>query len=340
MKAMVQEKYGPADEVLELREIDKPVVRDEEVLVRVHAASLHPDVWHVVTGLPYALRLMGAGLRKPRRGVPGTDVAGRVDAVGKNVTKLAPGDEVFGEILSGNQWSHGGSYAEYVAVRESRLVRKPTNITFEQAAAVPTTGLIALRNLRGAGRLAAGQKVLINGAGGGVGTLGVQIAKAFGAEVTGVDHGSKLALLRSIGADHVIDYTRADFTQGPQRYDLILDVASNLRLRDCKRVLTPHGIYVLIGHEHYDETSRRWLGSLGHFFKLIARSVFDRHLPSLNFSMAQEEGMGVLRSLIETGKLLPVIDRTFPLAQVRDAIRYMKEGRGCGRVVITVGPAP
>lgn len=337
MKAMVQERYGPADQVLGLEDIDKPVPGDGEVLVRVHAASVHPDIWHVVTGLPYALRLMGAGLRRPKLGVPGTDLAGRVESVGKNVTKFEPGDEVFGEPAAGFQWAHGGAYAEYAAVPESALASKPANITFEQAAAVPTSGLIALHNLRSTGKLSTGQAVLINGAGGGVGTLAVQIAKAFGAEVTAVDNESKLEMLRSIGADHTIDYTKEDFTRGKERYDLILDVASTLELSDCKRVLRSDGVYVLIGHDHFEEANHRWFGSLARFFGLLARSAFDRHLPSPSISLDYADCLEVLRELVEDGKITPVVDRTFPLSEVPDAIEYMKEGRALGRVVITMG---
>ena len=249
VKAMVQEKYGSPVDVLELRDIYKPVLEDDEVLVRVHASSVHPDVWHVVMGLPYVLRLMGAGLLKPKNGVPGTDVAGRVESVGKSVTQFQQGDEVFGETIKGYQWANGGAYAEYVSVPEDSLALKPANITFEQAAAVPTSGLITLQNLPNEGRLQSGQRVLVNGAGGGVGALAVQIAKAYGAEVTGVDSTKKLEMVRSLGADRVIDYTQEDFTQGGERYDLIFDIPGNHPFSDCRRVLTPEGTYVLIGHE-------------------------------------------------------------------------------------------
>ena len=208
MKAIIQTAYGPPDEVLELRDIDKPVIGDDEVLVRVRAASLHPDVWHTVRGVPYVLRIMGAGLREPKNRVPGTDVAGHVEVVGTNVTRFRPGVEVFGEIVKGNQWRNGGAYAEYAAAPEAALGLKPANITFVQAAAVPTSALIAHRALLGEGRIRPGQNVVINGAGGGVGTFAVQIAKAYGADVTAVDSAEKLDMLRSIGADRVIDYTR------------------------------------------------------------------------------------------------------------------------------------
>jgi len=336
MKAIVQDKYGSPD-VLELREIDKPVVKDDEVLVRVHAASVHPDVWHVVRGWPYALRLMGAGLLKPKNSVPGTDVAGHVESVGKNVMQFQPGDEVFGETSRQWQWHNGGAYAEYVSVPEEQLALKPANITFEQAAAVPSSGFIALSGLRHQGQVRPGQKVLINGAGGGVGALAVQLAKAYGAEVTGVDSTRKLDMVRSLGADQVIDYTQEDFTQSGERYDLILDVPGNHSLSECRRALTPEGTYVLIGHDHFGVSGGRWLGSLPRFFKLVVMSPFVSQLPDLNFSMpSKKDSMAVLREFIEAGKITPVIDRTYPLSEVPEAIRYLEEGHVQGKVVVTV----
>ena len=241
MKAVVQYKYGSPDDVLALREINKPVAGDDEVLVSVRAASVHPDVWHVVTGRPYVLRLMGAGVLKPKNPVPGTDVAGRVESIGKGVTRFRPGDEVFGETHTRLQWHNGGAFAEYVSVPQDALALKPANVTFEQASAVPTSGFIALHNLRGEGQIRSGQRVLINGAGGGVGTIALQLAKAYGAHVTGVDGTRKMEMIRSLGADYVIDYTQEDFTRRGERYDLILDVASNLSLSACQRALCPPG---------------------------------------------------------------------------------------------------
>jgi len=336
MKAVVQDKYGSPDDVLQLREIDKPVVGDDEVLVRVRAASVHPDVWHVVTGRPYVLRLMGAGLLKPKNPVPGTDVAGHVDTVGKDVTHFGPGDEVFGESHRGLQWRNGGAFAEYVSVPQDALALKPNGITFEQAAAVPTSGFIALHNLLNERRIQPGQSVLVNGAGGGVGTIAIQLAKAYGARVTGVDSTEKMEMVRSLGADHVIDYTQEDFTQYSERYDLILDVASNLSLSACKRALMPTGIYVLIGHDHFGYAGGRWLGSLPRFFKLIVMSPFVSQLPDLNFSMpSKKDIMAVLKELLEAGKLTPVIDRTYPLSEVPEAMRYLQEGRARGKIIIT-----
>ncbi len=334
MKAIVQNGYGSAD-VLKLQEIEKPTVADDEVLVRVRAASVHPDVWHVVTGLPYVLRLMGAGLRRPKNPVPGTDVAGVVESVGKGVTRFRPGDEVFGETLRGQQWQNGGAFAEYAAAPEFALALKPGNVTFEQAAAVPTSALIALFNLRSEGSIQAGQKVLINGAAGGVGSIAVQLAKAFGAEVTGVDCTEKLGLLRALGADHVIDYTQVDFTRGDERYDLIFDIPGNHSLSECRRALTPKGTYVLIGHDNYGHGMHRWLGLLPRMFRLMAMSPFVRQLPRVRFSMPDKrESMALLKELLETGKLTPHIDRAYSLSEVPDAIRYLQEGRAKGKVVI------
>jgi NADPH:quinone reductase-like Zn-dependent oxidoreductase len=337
MKAIIQTAYGPPDEVLELREIDKPEVGDGEVLVRVHAASLHPDVWHTVRGVPYVLRVMGAGLRKPKIRVPGTDVAGRVEAVGANVTRFRPGDEVFGEIVKGNQWRNGGAFAEYVAAPQDALALKPANITLEQAAAVPTSALIAHRSLRGEGRLRSGQRVLINGAGGGVGTFAVQIAKAYGAHLTAVDSADKAEMLRSIGANRVIDYAQEDFTRNGERYDLILDIASNRSWPDCRRALTPEGTYVLIGHDHFGASSNRWIGSMGRFLKLLVLSPFDRRIPGVrSFKDPEGDPLAIVTGFIEDGKITPVVDSAFPLPEVHEAIRHMEAGHARGKIVITV----
>ncbi len=335
MKAIVQDAYGSVD-VLRLQEVDKPLVGDDEVLVRVHAASVHPDVWHVMAGRPYVLRLMGSGLLKPKNRVPGTDMAGCVEAVGKDVTQFRPGDEVFGETLSGFQWVNGGTYAEYASVKQERLALKPANITFEQAAAVPTAGLIALNTLREFGELQAGHRVLINGAGGGVGALALQLAKAFGATVTAVDHTKKQDMLRSLGADRVIDYTQEDFTQGSERYDLIFDVPGNHSFSVCKRALAPNGKYVLIGHEGFGESGHRFLGLIPLMFKLMALSLFVNQLPKPQFSLPpKRESMAVLQEFLEAGKITPIIDRTYPLRDAADAMRYLIDGQPRGRVVIT-----
>ena len=334
MKAIVQHKYGSPDDVLAFTDIDRPVVNDDEVLVRVHAASVHPDIWHVVTGRPYVLRILGSGFVRPKTRIPGTDVAGHVEAVGTDVQQFQPGDEVFGEIVKGHQWKNGGAYAEYVSAPEDALTLKPANLTFEQAAAVPTSGFIALDNL--GDRVQPGQKVLINGAGGGVGTFAVQIAKAYGADVTAVDSASKQDMLRSIGADRVIDYTQEDFTQSGERYDLIVDIPGNHSLSDLRRALTRDGTYVIIGHE-IGGSGGRWIGdTLGRFLKLLMLSPFVSQRMSPRFSTARQDPLVVLKELLEAGKLTPVIDRTFPLSEVSEAIRYLEEGHARGKVVITV----
>jgi NADPH:quinone reductase-like Zn-dependent oxidoreductase len=336
MKAIVQDRYGAPEAVLVLRDIDRPVAADDEVLVRVRAASVHPDVWHVVCGRPFVLRFMGSGIRRPRRRVPGTDMAGVVESVGADVTRFKPGDEVFGETIRGQQWRNGGAFAEYVAAPEEALAHKPARVTFEQAAAVPTAGLIALMNLQQAG-LAPGQDVLVNGAAGGVGAIAVQVAKAHGATVTGVDGTHKLALVRSLGADRVIDYTEQDFTRADDRYDLIFDVPGGHPLADCRRVLKPDGIYVLIGHDHFGRVGRRWLGSLPTFVKLMSMSLFVRQLPKPSFKPPPKpEQLSILAELLEAGTLAPVVGRTFPLAEVPQAIECLAAGDTLGRIVITV----
>jgi len=277
MKAIVQERYGSPDD-LELREVAEPVVGDGEVLVRVRAASVHPDVWHVVTGQPYVLRLMGAGFARPKNPIPGTDMAGIVESVGKSVTQFRPGDSVFGETIVAQAWVNGGAFAEYVSVRKDLLARKPDNVTFEQAASVPTSGFIALQNLRGLRQRRPGLKVLINGGGGGVGALALQIAKAYGAHVTAVDGTSKLAMLLSLGADEVVDYTREDFTRRGVRYDLIFDVPGNYPFSACRRALEPDGRYVLIGHERFGASGKRVFGLIPHFLTLKALSRFVKQL--------------------------------------------------------------
>ncbi len=335
MKAIVQERYGSAD-VLELREIDRPTAGDDEVLVRVRAASLHPDVWHAVKGVPFVLRVMGSGLRKPKNGVPGTDLAGHVESVGRNVTRFKPGDEVFGLSVLANLWRNGGAYAEYATVPEARLQLKPAELTFEQAAAVPTSGSLAVQAVRDEGRVRSGQRVLINGAGGAVGSFAVQLAKAYGADVTGVDAPGKLDMLRSIGADRVIDYTQEDFTESGERYDVVLDIAGTRPWSAVKRALNPDGTYVLIGHDQYGASGHRWFGSLGRFFKLMVISPFVSHLHPFRGTKDPGDRLVVLKELIEAGKITPVIDRTFPLSEVPEAIRYLESGQTQGKIVIIV----
>lgn len=335
MKAIVQNRYGTA-EVLELREIERPIAEDDEMLVRVRAASIHADVWHVMRGVPHVLRFMGAGVRRPKNLVPGTDLAGRVESVG-NVTRFQPGDEVFGQSLSANLWRHGGAFAEYAAVPPSRFEPKPATLTFEQAAAVPTSGSLAVQGVRDEGRVQAGQRVLINGAGGAVGTFAVQLAKAYGAEVIGVDAHGKLEVLRSIGADRVVDYTEEDFTRSGERCDVILDIAGNHPWPDIRRAITSEGTFVLIGHDHYGASGHRWFGSLGRFGKLLVMSPFVGQLHPFRGARDPGDRLVVMKDMIEAGKVMPVIDRTFPLSQVPEAMRYLESGRAVGKVVITIG---
>ncbi len=334
MRAVVQDRYGSPD-LLRLDEIEPPAPGEDEVLVRVRAASVHPDVWHVVRGLPYVLRIMGSGLRRPKARVPGTDVAGVVEAVGAGVTRFAPGDEVFGECVRGHQWKNGGAYAELVAVREAALEPKPPNVSFEQAACVPTSGFFALNSLRDEGRLRAGQQVLINGAAGGVGALSLQIARSMGARVTGVDAPDRLELMRSLGADRVIDYTEEDFTRGTDRYDLIFDIPGNHPFPECRRALTPDGTYILLGHDGFGSSAGRWLGSVPRVLKLVAMSMFVRQLPKPSFKVSSTDHLAVLAGMIETGDLTPVVGATYPLDEVPAAIRAMERGVVPGRIVIT-----
>lgn len=337
MKAVLQSAYGAPVDVLRVGEIAVPVPADNEILVRVRAASVHPDVWHVVTGFPRVLRLMGSGRARPKNPVPGTDMAGVVEAAGKLVTRFAPGDEVFGETVTGMQWMNGGTFAEFVCVHEDHLERKPGNVSFEQAASVSTAGLIVLNNLRNETAIRRGMRVLINGAGGGVGSLALQIAKAHGAHVTAVDKAAKQALLLQLGADVVVDYMRENVLHGTDRFDLVFDVASTLSLRDVRPVLTPGGKYVIIGHDHFGSgATGRTFGSIPRMIGLMARTPFDKTLPKGEFKVApKRETMPVLRTLMEQGHIAPVIDRTYPLEGVVDALIRLESGEALGRLVIT-----
>ncbi len=335
MKAIVQEAYGPAAEVLRLREVEPPSVGDDEVLVRVRAASVHPDVWHVVTGTPYVLRFMGAGVRSPKHPIPGTDLAGVIEAVGRNVTTFQAGDTVFGESHRGFQWRNGGTYAEYVAVPHDVVTHKPRNVSFDQAAAVGTSGIIALFNLQNGKRLESAKRVLVNGAAGGVGSIVVQLAKAYGASVTGVDRTEKLSMLRSLGADEVIDYTEEDFTQRGERFDLIFDVASNLLPARCKASLSTNGVYIALGHDHFGASRGRLWGSLPQMFTLMAMAPFVEYLPNPEFaSPRKHEALTILKEMLENWTLKPVIDRTYPLSGVPDAIRFLESGLARGKIIV------
>jgi NADPH:quinone reductase-like Zn-dependent oxidoreductase len=323
MQAIRQAAYGDAD-VLRVQETDRPTIGAEEVLVQVHAAGLDRGTWHTMAGQPYLLRIMGYGLRRPKNPVPGLDVAGTVVAVGAAVTRFQVGDEVFGIAR--------GSFAEYASAREDKLARKPANLTFEQAAVVAVSGLTALQAVRDVGRVEAGQHVLIVGASGGVGTYAVQVAKAFGAEVTGVCSTAKVDLVRSVGADHVIDYTRDDFAEGPRRYDLILDIGGNARLSRLRRALTPRGTLVVIG----GEGAGRWTGGFGRSLRAAALSPFVRQRLRMKVPKEHYADLERLVRLIEAGELTPVIDRTYPLHDAPDAMRHLLAGNARGKLVLTV----
>ena len=322
MKAIVQDTYGTPD-ILDLREIDKPAVGDDDVLLRVHAASAFIGDWHIMMGLPYLIRMV-SGFRRPKAPVRGQDVAGRVDAVGRDVTQFQPGDDVFG--------TSDGSFAEYATARKDKLAPKPANLTFEQAATVPIAGSTALQGLRNAGKIQPGQKVLIIGAAGGVGSFAVQIAKAFGAHVTGVCSTTKVDLVRSIGADDVIDYTRDDFAETGQLYDLILDIAGRRSLSHLRRALDPRGTLVIVG----GEGGGRWLGGLERQLWAHMLSPFVKQKLGTFVSKENSEDLLVLKELIEAGKVTPVIDKTYTLSEVPQAIRYVEQGHTQGKVVITV----
>ena len=323
MKAIVQDTYGSPD-VLQLREIDKPVVGEDEVLVRVQAAGVDQGVWHSVAGLPYLFRIAGIGVRAPKNPVPGLDVAGRVEAVGGSVTLFQPGDEVFGTCR--------GSFAEYASARADRLGPKPAKLSFEQAAAVPTSGATALQAVRDKGKVRPGQRILVIGAGGGVGTFAVQLAKAFGAEVAGVCSTTKMELVRSIGADRVIDYKREDFADGRNRYDVILDIAGNRSLSHLRRALAPKGRLVIVG----GEGGGKWFGGIDRQLRAQVLSLFVRQKLGTLIATARKEDLEELRGLVEAGRVKPVVDRTFPLGEVAEAIRYLRDGHARGKVVITV----
>jgi NADPH:quinone reductase-like Zn-dependent oxidoreductase len=323
MKAIRYHRYGAPD-VLGLQEVDPPAIGDDDLLVRVRAAAVNPLDWHFMRGTPYLVRL-GAGLSRPKATGLGVDLAGQVDAVGRNVTEFQPGDEVFG--------GHTGAFAEYVSVRQDgTLIKKPTNLTFEQAASVPIAAVTALQALRDKGRIQSGQTVLVNGAAGGVGTFAVQIAKAYGAEVTGVCSTRNVAMVRSIGADQVVDYTRDDFTRTGQRYDLVVDIAGGRALSDIRRVLAPKGTLVGVG----GPANGNWIGPMAGLARMlvVALLVSQRLVPML--AHVTRADLAVLAELLESGKVIPVIDRTYPLAEVPEAIRYLEAGHARGKVVITV----
>ena len=320
MKAVVYTQYGPPG-VLGLKEVTKPIPRDDEVLVKVRAVSVNRSDWEGLRGEPLYARM--GGLLRPRQQILGSDVAGRVEMAGRNVRRLQPGDEVFGDILP-----RLGGFAEYVCARESAFALKPAGMTFEEAAAIPQAAVIALQGIRDKGRVQPGQKVLISGAGGGAGTFAVQLAKLYGAEVTGVDNSGKLDFMRSLGADHVIDYAREDFTKNGERYDLILDVVAHRSVFAYRRALRPNGSYFLAG------------GSVATIFQILLLGPWIRATTGKRIRILavqpNTEDVDLIKELIEAGKVTPVIDRTYPLSEVPEAIGYVGEGHARGKVVITV----
>jgi NADPH:quinone reductase-like Zn-dependent oxidoreductase len=325
MQAIVQDSYGAPD-VLELREIAKPVIGHDEVLVRVRAAGVDRGVWHLMTGLPYFLRLIipELGRRAPKNPVRGSDVAGVVEAIGKKVTRFKPGDEVFG--------IGRGSYAEFTRALESKLAPKPANLTFEQAAVVPISGLTALQAVRDSGKVQPGQKVLVIGASGGVGTFALRIAKVFGAEVTGVASTTKLDLVRSLGAHHVIDYTREDFAEKEHHYDVIVDTGGHASLSHLRRALAPHGTAVIVGAE----TDGKWFGGFDRSIRAMVLSRFISQTLVAFINSENAEDLIAITELIEAGKVMPTVDRTFALSEASKAISYLVDGHARGKVAVTI----
>jgi NADPH:quinone reductase-like Zn-dependent oxidoreductase len=321
MRVIAQDTYGSPD-VLELREVDNPVVKDDEVLVRVRAAAVNIGGWHLMRGIPYVVRTV-SGLRGPKRQIPGLDLAGEVEAVGSSVKQFRPGDEVFG-------WCRG-AFAEYACASENNLLPKPANLTFEQSAAVGDSAFTALAAVRDQGKVQPGHRVLVNGASGGVGTFAVQIAKSFGANVTGVCSTRNVDMVRSIGADRVIDYTKEDFTQTGQRYDVMLDLVGSRSLSDCRRTLTPRGTYVLVGVRDLG----RWFG-LARQTKALLLSPFVRQQMRVFVVRHNKEDLAVLKELVEAGKVAPVIDRRYELSEAPEALRHQGGGHAQGKIVIAV----
>lgn len=327
MSVLVQDHYSPVPEDLfRITQIDTPTIGDAEVLVRVHAASVDRGTWHIMAGLPYPIRLAGFGLRRPNFANPGRTLAGTVEAIGSAVTGLALGEEVFGMATS--------TFAQYAIARPGKLAPKPSNLSFEQAAAVPISGVTALQAVRDHARVQAGDQVLIVGASGGVGTFAVQLAKAFGAEVTGVCRTSKTDLVRAMGADHVIDYTEADFADGGHRYDVVVDIGGNARLSRLRRALTPRGRLVIVG----GETDGRLLGGSDRQLRATLLSLFIRQRLSTFVAKEYAADLFVLGDLIEDGKLTPAIERTYQLAEVAVAIRHLLDGKARGKLVVSVLP--
>jgi NADPH:quinone reductase-like Zn-dependent oxidoreductase len=336
MKAIVQDRYGPSS-VLRVADMPVPEVATDEVLVAVHAASMHADIWHAVTGVPYALRLMGSGVRRPKQPIPGIDVSGIVVATGAEVTAFAVGEEVFGETTRRQQWTNGGAFAEFAAVPAGALAIKPARLSHVEAAAVPTSGLIGVQVVEDEGRVQPRQTVLVNGAAGGVGVFAVQVAKAAGAFVTAVDRTDKLEVLHRIGADEVVDYTTTDVTQRLAAYDVFIDVAGTQPPRRARRAVRPDGAYVLVGHDQYGASRKPLVGSISTFVGMMAVSPFVSQY-HVRGPRARSSRMQRLVELIESNRLSPVIDSVFALDGVREALDRLASGAVAGKIVIEVAP--
>ncbi|WP_448640880.1 NAD(P)-dependent alcohol dehydrogenase [Geodermatophilus sp. URMC 63] len=327
MTSVVQDRYGPApEELLRVAQIERPTITDDEVLVRVHAASVDRGTWHILAGLPYPIRLAGFGVRRPKYANPGRSLAGTVEAIGTAVTRLAVGEAVFGV--------GDATFAEYARARPDKLAAKPVNLTFDQAAAVPVSGLTALQAVRDHGQVQAGHQVLVIGASGGVGSFAVQIAKAFGAEVTGVCSTAKIDTVRALGADHVLDYTREDATDGRHRYDVVLDTGGNGRLSRLRRALTPTGRLVIVG----GETDGRWLGGSDRQIRATLLSAFIGQKLGTFLASENAADLDALCELLEAGSITPAVDRTYPLTGVAAAIRHLLDGRARGKLVVSIAP--
>ena len=336
MKAVIQDQYG-APAQLRLADVDKPVPGPGQVLIRAHAASVHADVWHMIRGVPLVLRVMGGGLRRPSEPIPGTDVAGAVAALGPGATRFQPGDRVFGEVVEGFQWRNGATFAEYVAADEESLELIPEPMSFVDAGALPTSALIALFAVRTEAKVQPGERVLVNGAAGGVGQLAAQIARAEGAHVTGVERTDRLDLLEQVGVDAIIDGTRADYTAGSTKYDVVIDIPGNRPFSSVRRVLSDRGRYVLVGHDRYGAGGHRWLGSIPRVMGLTARSAVSSQVPRPDFSGPGPDAMRHVAEMAASGSIHPVIGRTYPLAEAAAALEHLESGQARGKVVLTIG---
>ena len=339
MRAVIQDQYG-APALLRVADVDRPDPGPGQVLIRASAASVHADVWHMIRGVPMVLRVMGGGLRRPSEPIPGTDVAGTVEALGPGATRFRPGDRVFGEVVEGFQWRNGATYAEYVAADEAALELIPEGMSFVDAGALPTSALIALFTVRNEAKVQPGERVLVNGAAGGVGQSAAQIARADGAHVTGVERTDRLDLLEQVGVDTIIDGTQTDYTAGPSRYDVVIDIPGNRSFSSVRRILSDRGRYVLVGHDRYGAGGHRWLGSMPRAMGLMARSAVSSQVPRPDFSGPGPDAMREVAQIAASGDLHPVIGRTYPLAQATAALEYLESGQARGKVVLTIDDPP